>query len=456
MFQGLSDKFRNIFSSLTGVTRLTEENLQDAVRNVRMALLDADVSYPIVSAFVKKVKEKALGAEAKHHISSKDLFVKIVHDELVALMGSQESELHMKGNPAVWLLVGLQGVGKTTQAAKLANLLKGKKYNKSPLIIAADLQRPAAIQQLQILGEKAGVAVFANIESKDPIQVVKSGLEFAKRNEHDIVIIDTAGRLHIDEALMGQIGQIKEMTHPQEVLFVASAATGQDAVKTAEEFHKTVGITGSILTMLDGTSRAGAAISILEVTKCPLKFEGIGEGIQDIQVFNPSSMADRILGMGDVINLVKKVESTFAGEEATPDLQKKIMQGSFTYQDFLEQMNKLSKLGPMKALLKMIPGMPDIPDDFDLERDSKKTKAIILSMTADERQGETEIEHGRRIRISKGSGTSIEDVNRLVKGFKQAKQLSKNLPQLKKKFKGFGGMGGLANLFSLAVISFLL
>jgi signal recognition particle subunit SRP54 len=241
---------------------------------------------------------------------------------------------------------------------------------------------------------------------------------------------------------MEQIQQIKELTDPDEVLFVASAATGQDAVQTAVEFHKAVSITGSILTMLDGTARAGAAISILEVTKCPLKFEGIGEGIMDIQVFNPSSMADRILGMGDVINLVKKVENTFDPQDQ-PDLEKKLLQGSFTYKDFLEQLTKLSKLGPMKGLLKMIPGMPDLPDDLDFEKDSKKAKAIILSMTSTERQGETEIDHGRRQRIAKGSGTGIEDVNRLVKGFKQAKLFSKNIPQLKKKFKSFGGLGGL-------------
>ncbi|MFZ4672765.1 MAG: signal recognition particle protein [Chlamydiia bacterium] len=442
MFQGLSDKFRNIFSSLTGVTKLTEENVSEAVRNVRMALLDADVSFPIVSAFVKKVKEKALGSIASHHLQPKDLFVKIVHDELVELMGSTEPSIRMKGSPSVWMLVGLQGVGKTTQAVKLANLLKGKKYNKSPLIIAADLQRPAAIEQLKILAGRANVAVYANLEVKDPLHVVEKGLEYAKKNEHDLVLIDTAGRLHVDQALMDQICQIKKRTNPDEVLFVASAATGQDAVKTADEFNKAVEITGSILTMLDGTARAGAAISILEVTKCPLKFEGIGEGIQDIQLFNPASMADRILGMGDVINLVKKVQNTFDGDEQ-PDMEKKLLQGSFTYQDFLEQLTKLSKLGPMKGLLKMIPGMPELPDDIDFEKDSKKAKAIILSMTVHERQGDTEIDHGRRQRIAKGSGTMIDDVNRLVKGFKQAKLFSKNIPQLKKKFKSFGGFGGL-------------
>ena len=442
MFQGLSDKFRNIFSSLTGVTRLTEDNVSEAVRNVRLALLDADVSYPIVSAFVKKVKERALGASAEHHIQPKDYFVKIVHDELVQLMGSNEPSLRLKKNPSVWMLVGLQGVGKTTQAVKLAVLLKGKKFHKSPLIIAADLQRPAAIEQLKILGQKAQVAVFTDLAEKDPLRVVKAGMEHARKNEHDVVLIDTAGRLHIDQPLMEQIQQIKELTDPDEVLFVASAATGQDAVQTAVEFHKAVSITGSILTMLDGTARAGAAISILEVTKCPLKFEGIGVGIMDIQVFNPSSMADRILGMGDVINLVKKVENTFDPQDQ-PDLEKKLLQGSFTYKDFLEQLTKLSKLGPMKGLLKMIPGMPDLPDDLDFEKDSKKAKAIILSMTSTERQGETEIDHGRRQRIAKGSGTGIEDVNRLVKGFKQAKLFSKNIPQLKKKFKSFGGLGGL-------------
>ncbi|MBM3197328.1 MAG: signal recognition particle protein [Chlamydiae bacterium] len=442
MFQGLSDKFRNIFSSLTGVTKLTEDNVSEAVRNVRLALLDADVSYPIVSSFVKKVKERALGTSAEHHIQPKDYFVKIVHDELVQLMGSAEPSLSLKRNPSVWMLVGLQGVGKTTQAVKLAVLLKGKKFLRSPLIIAADLQRPAAIEQLKILGQKAQVAVFSDLTEKDPLRVVRAGMEHARKNEHDVVLIDTAGRLHIDQPLMEQIQQIKEITDPDEVLFVASAATGQDAVQTAVEFHKAVSITGSILTMLDGTARAGAALSILEVTKCPLKFEGIGEGIMDIQVFNPSSMADRILGMGDVINLVKKVENTFDPQDQ-PDLEKKLLQGSFTYKDFLEQLTKLSKLGPMKGLLKMIPGMPDLPDDLDFEKDSKKAKAIILSMTSTERQGETEIDHGRRQRIAKGSGTGIEDVNRLVKGFKQAKLFSKNIPQLKKKFKSFGGLGGL-------------
>lgn len=440
MFQGLSDKFQNLFSRFTGNTKLTQENIEEAVRAVRMALLDADVNYTVTSQFVKKVKETALGEVAEGRLAAGDKFIKIVHDELVALMGSHEAELQIKGDFSVIMLVGLQGVGKTTQSVKLAHFLKGKKYQRNPIIIACDLQRPAAIEQLKVLGEKINVPVFTNEGEKDPLKVAKEGLQFARKKEHDLVIVDTAGRLHVDEELMGQLRAMKGILEPQETLFVASASTGQDAVKTAKEFDEQIGITGSILTMLDGSSRAGAAISILEVTKKPLKFEGIGEKIEDLQLFHPESMADRILGMGDVINLVKKVESEFDKKDQA-SIEKKFMTASFTYQDYLDQMGKLRKMGPLKNLLKMMPGMPSLPEGMDPDKDFKKMESIISSMTKMEREGEVELDHSRKLRIAKGSGHPIEEINKLVKGFKQIKQMAKNLPQLKKKFKGMGDLG---------------
>ncbi|MBI2743761.1 MAG: signal recognition particle protein [Chlamydiales bacterium] len=432
MFGSLTEKFQQVFSSIVGKKKLTEENVADAVREVRLALLDADVSYAVASQFVKRVKEKSLGDDVIKSVSPDQQFIKVVHDELAALMGSDEAPLELKGSPAVILLCGLQGSGKTTQCAKLAAYLKKKEFNKKPLLAACDLQRPAAIEQLKRLGAQIEVPVFSIDGELDPVRVAKAALQEAKAKDYDVLIVDTAGRLHLDEALMEELERIKAQVSPHEVLFVASAATGQDAVKVAAEFDKRVSITGSILTMLDGSARAGAALSIREVTQKPLKFEGVGEKIADFQVFNPSSMADRILGMGDVINLVKRAEEHF-DEEENKNLEKKLKKATFTYGDYMKQMGVIKKMGSFKSLFKMLPGFSESDVDMeDSEKEFKKTEAMILSMTQDEREEKVELAPSRRRRIAKGSGTSIDDVNRMIKSFKRLKQLCKEMPGMMK------------------------
>jgi signal recognition particle subunit SRP54 len=431
MFGSLTEKFQQMFSSLTGKKTLTGDNISDAVRQVRLALLDADVNYSVVSQFVKRVKEKALGDAVIKSVSPGQQFIKLVHDELVELMGSEESSLEWGGTPNVILLCGLQGSGKTTQCAKLAAYLQKKHPNKRTLLAACDLQRPAAIEQLKKLGSQIAVPVFSIDAEKDPVRVASLALQKARSEGYDTLIVDTAGRLHIDEELMSQLEAIKAAVEPHETLFVASAATGQDAVKTAVEFDKRVCISGTILTMLDGSSRAGAAISIRDVTNKPLKFEGIGEKIEDIQPFNPHSMADRILGMGDVINLVRKARETI-DEEESKALEKKLFKATFTYNDYLKQMAMVKRMGSFKSLLKMLPGMPDMGAmDFD-EKEFGKTEAMITSMTLEERMEKVELVPSRRRRIAQGSGTSVDAVNRMVKGFKKLKQFCKEeMPGLK-------------------------
>lgn len=438
MFGSLTEKFQQMFSGLTGKKTLTEDNISDAVRQVRLALLDADVNYSVASNFVKRVKEKALGDAVIKSVSPGQQFTKLVHEELIALMGAEESPLELKGKPNVILLCGLQGSGKTTQCAKLAAYLQKKNPGKRTLLAACDLQRPAAIEQLKKLGSQINVPVFSIDSEKNPVRVAREALQKARNEGFDILIVDTAGRLHIDEELMGQLEEIKDAVQPHETLFVASAATGQDAVKTAVEFDKHVQISGTILTMLDGSSRAGAAISIREVTNKPLKFEGIGEKIDDIQPFNPHSMADRILGMGDVINLVRKAQENF-DEEESKALEKKILKATFTYDDYLKQMAMVKRMGSFKSLLKMLPGMSSIGDmDFD-EKEFNKIEAMITSMTFSERVEKVDLVPSRRRRIAQGSGTSIDDVNRMVKGFKKLKQFCKEMPGLKNQMMKKGG-----------------
>ncbi len=428
MFDSLANKFTNLFSSLSGKKNLTEGNVSDAVRSVRLALLDADVNYTVASQFVKRVKEKALGHAVLKSVTPGQQFVKVVHEELIALMGSDEVSLQLTGNPAVILMCGLQGSGKTTTAAKLAAHLK--KQNKKILVCACDLQRPAAVEQLKRLCASIETDVFALDKETKPLKVAKGALDKAKKEGFDTLIVDTAGRLHIDEALMKELETLKKALDPQEILFVANATTGQDAVKTAQEFDQTLGITGSVLTMLDGSARAGAAISITEVTKRPLKFEGIGEHLDDFQVFNPRSMADRVLGMGDVVNLVKKAEEHI-DEEESAKLEKKLRKASFTYNDYLKQMGMMKKMGSFKSLLKMVPGMSNMGDLELSEKEFMKTEAIIQSMTATEREESVELQPSRRRRIALGSGTTIDDVNRLVKGFKKLKKFCKSMPKMK-------------------------
>lgn len=434
----LTDKFQTLFSKLAGKRKLTEENISDAVREVRLALLEADVNYGVAKAFIQRVKQNALGDAVIKSVAPGQQFIKLVHDELVSIMGGEEATLQLTVKPAVIMLCGLQGSGKTTHCAKLAKWLKKNGESKKPLIAACDLQRPAAVEQLKILGEQCGIDVFCIAAEKDPIKVAKAALKHVKDHQHDVLIVDTAGRLHIDDELMLQLEQVKAVLQPQEILFVANATTGQDAVNVAAEFNKRIAISGSILTMLDGNTRGGAAISIKEVTGKPLKFEGIGEKLDDIQLFNPVSMADRILGMGDTINLVKKAQEHIDEEEAQK-LEKKMRNATFSYEDYLKQIQVVKKMGSIKGLLSMLPGMNKLSELSIDDKDFFKVEAIILSMTPRERKEEDELIMPRRKRIAQGSGTKVEDVNKLVKSFKQAKQFFKNMPNMKQLEKMMGG-----------------
>ncbi len=445
MFGALTDKFQNLFSTLRGKKSLTEDNIADAVREVRLALLDADVNFSVVSSFVRRVKEKALGDAVLKSVTPGQQFTKLVHDELIALMGNEEAPLNLNARLSVLMLCGLQGSGKTTTCAKLAAYIGKTAKGMRVLIAACDLQRPAAIDQLKKLGADIGVPVFHEAGETSPIKMAKKALEKADKEGFDVLIVDTAGRLHIDEELMQELEEMKRVLSPREVLFVANATTGQDAVKTASEFDKRVQMTGTILTMLDGNARAGAAISIREVTNKPLKFEGVGEKVGDLQLFNPQSMADRILGMGDVINLVRKAEENYSEEESR-ELEKKLKKARFTYEDYLKQMDMVKKMGSFKSLLRMLPGFGTIGDlDFS-DQEFNKMEAIICSMTPTERQEKVELEHGRRKRIAKGSGVTVDEVNRLVKGFKRVKQLFKNMPDMKAQAKKMGGMPDLEKI----------
>lgn len=432
MFDSLTQKLQGIIASLKGKKTLTEDNITDAVRQVRMALLDADVNYSVAGSLVKRIQEKALGKDILKTASASEQFIKLVHDELVLFMGQQENPLALQEKLTVIMLCGLQGSGKTTQCAKLAYYLRKKHTNRKILLAACDLQRPAAVEQLRKLATEIEVPLVALNQEMNPIKVAKVAKEKAVLEGFDVLIIDTAGRLHIDEELMQQLIEIKQVVKPQEILFVASAATGQDAVKTALEFDKHVQITGTILTMLDGSSRAGAAISIQEVTKKPLKFEGIGEKVSDLQLFNPHSMADRILGMGDVINLMRKAEEITSKEEAEA-LEKKMLKGSFTYDDLLKQMKLLKNMGPLKGLLKMLPGGAELANmDFD-EKEFTRRAAMISSMTKKERLEKVELVPSRRKRIADGSGNSIDGVNRMIKEHKRLKHIFKDMPGLQQK-----------------------
>lgn len=436
MLSGLAGRFDEIFSKIRGKKRLTEENISDAVREVRLALLEADVNYAVTKTLIKRIKEKVTGEELVKSVTPGQQFVKCVHDELVSLMGGDEATLNVSEETAVVMLCGLQGSGKTTQCAKLARYAMKQLGKKKPLLVACDLQRPAAIQQLKTLGEGLGVDVWS--EGTDPVAVAKGGLAHAKANGHDVVFVDTAGRLHLDEDLMVELEQVKEVVRPAEVLFVVNATIGQDAVNVAAEFNNRIAISGTILTMLDGNTRGGAAISIVEVTGKPLKFEGTGEAVGDLQLFNPSSMADRILGMGDTINLVRKAQEHI-DEDQAKTLEKKLRSASFTYMDYLSQIQMVKKMGSLSSLMNMIPGMSKLKDLNLSDKELTKVEAIILSMTSKEREGFDELVPSRRKRVAHGSGTSVDDVNKLAKSFKQMKQFFKKMPNRKQMEKMFGG-----------------
>lgn len=438
MLGALTEKMQGLYTKLAGKKKLTDENIAEAVSEVRLALLEADVNYSVAKTLVKKVKEKALGDEVVKSVTPGQQFIKIVHDELAALMGGGEAELKLEKKPSYIMLCGLQGAGKTTHAAKLALYLRKKNLAKNVLLVACDLQRPAAVEQLISLGKQISVQTFTLPGEKDPLKVAKAAMLEAKSNNHDVVIVDTAGRLHVDKELMAQLRNIRDLIQPSEILFVANAATGQDAVTVANEFNQQIEITGSILTMLDGNTRGGAAISIREVTGKPLKFEGIGERPEDLQIFNPTSMADRILGMGDTINLVKKAQEHIDEDEAKK-LEQKIRSATFTYEDYLNQIQMVKKMGSLKSLMGMLPGMSNLKNmDFN-DKEFFKVEAMIQSMTKAERAEKCELVVSRRKRIAEGSGTTMEDINKLVKSFKQAKQFFKNMPNMKQLEKMMGG-----------------
>lgn len=424
MFESISEKFDRAFKLLKGQGRISEINVAETLKEVRKALLDADVSFKIAKQFTETVKEKALGQNVLTSISPGQLMVKIVHDELATLMGGEKSDINLKGSPAIILMSGLQGSGKTTFSAKLANYIKTKK-SRSVLMVACDVYRPAAIDQLKVLGEQIGVEVFSDIDSKNPIQIAKKAVAYAREKGIQIVIIDTAGRLAIDEQMMNEIAAIKREINPQETLFVVDAMTGQDAVNTAKAFNDRLDFDGVILTKLDGDTRGGAALTIRSVVEKPIKFVGIGEKMDALDVFYPERMADRILGMGDIVSLVERAQEQF-DEEAAKKLQKKIQQDTFNFDDFLAQIKQIKKMGNMKDLVSMIPGVGKMLKDVEIEDDAfKGIEAIISSMTPKERANPSILNGSRRKRIALGSGTDIQEVNRLIKQFDETRKMMK-------------------------------
>jgi len=438
MFDQLSEKFSTIFSKIAGQKTISEKNISDAIRQVRLALLDADVNYSVAKSFIQRVKEKALGQDVLKTIKASEQFIELLHGELCEFLGGDQIELSLDHFPATMMLVGLQGAGKTTQAAKLAHLLTKSEYGKKPLLVACDLARPAAIEQLRVLGEQINVPVYAEVGAKKPVAVAKAALKEAKKLGCDLVIFDTAGRLHVDEALMKELEDLKRVVAPQELLFVANSATGQDAVATAKEFHERLGITGTILTMLDSDARGGAALSIYSVTGRPIKFEGIGEKIDDFQLFSAESMADRVLGMGDTINLVKRAKEHISEEESA-ELEEKIKKASFTFEDYLKQMQAVKKMGSLKGLMKMMPKQFQMPDMDSRQQEFTQMEAIILSMTLQERKAQVELTMGRMKRIARGSGTNVGEVNKLKKSYLNAKKFFKSKPNQNKLEKLMGG-----------------
>jgi signal recognition particle subunit SRP54 len=424
MFNNLSEKLDKALQVLKGHGRITEINVAETLKEVRRALLDADVNFKIAKAFTVNVKEKAIGQNVLTDLKPGQLMVKIVKDELTELMGGDASELKTSSSPSIILMSGLQGSGKTTFSGKLANYLKTKK-NKKPLLVACDIYRPAAIEQLNVLGNQLGVEVYSDPENKDPVSISKAAIAHAKSNGFNLVIIDTAGRLAIDELMMNEISDIKKAINPQEILFVVDAMTGQDAVNTAKAFNEVLDFDGVILTKLDGDTRGGAALSIKQVVNKPIKFIGTGEKMEAIDVFYPSRMADRILGMGDVVSLVERAQEQFDEKEARR-IQKKIAKNTFGLDDFLKQIHQIKKMGNMKDLVGMIPGAGKMMKDVDIDDDSfKYIEAMIYSMTPKERSNPSLINKSRKDRIGKGSGTSIQQVNQLLKQFNQMSKMMK-------------------------------
>jgi signal recognition particle subunit SRP54 len=449
MFENLTEKFERAFKVLKGQGQITEINVAETLKEVRRALLDADVNFTTAKNLTNSVKEKALGRNVLTSVSPGQLMIKICHEELVELMGGNESEINLKGNPSIVLMSGLQGSGKTTFTGKLGNYLKSKK-GKKVLLVACDVYRPAAIDQLHVLGEQLNIEVYSNKEEKNPVKIAQDAIQFARSNSFNVVLVDTAGRLAIDEQMMDEIARIKNTIEPSETLFVVDSMTGQDAVNTAKAFNDKINFDGVVLTKLDGDTRGGAALTIKSVVDKPIKFVGTGEKMDALDVFYPSRMADRILGMGDVVSLVEKAQEQFDEEQARK-LQKKIMKDQFDFNDFLAQLQQIKKMGNMKDLMGMIPGMGKAMKDVDIQDDAfKHIEAIIQSMTPKERENPGILNNSRRMRLAKGSGTNIQEVNKLIKQFDDMKKMMKlmsnprNMASMMGQLKGMkGGIPGM-------------
>lgn len=441
VFESLSEKLQNALGKLKGKGKLNEKDVDIAMREVKLALLEADVNYKVVKKFINDVKERAIGSEVMESLTPGQQVIKIVNQELTSLMGEKESKIEFSPTPpTVILLCGLQGAGKTTTAGKLAYNLK--KQNKRPLLVACDVYRPAAIRQLEVVGERVDVPVFTMGDKNDPVHISRAGVEHAKKNGNDVVLIDTAGRLHIDDTLMKELENIKTEVNPKEILLVVDAMTGQDAVTVAESFNNKLELSGVILTKLDGDARGGAALSIRAVTDKPIKYVGMGEKLDQLELFYPDRMSSRILGMGDVLSLIEKAQESFDEQKAI-ELEKKIRTQQFTFDDFLDQLEQMKNLGPLDEIIGMIPGMNSKKlkgIDVD-EKELDRIKAIIQSMTMSERENPTIIDSSRRKRIANGSGTSVQEVNRLLKQFKETKKMMKRITGMEKTIKKKGKVG---------------
>ena len=442
-FEGLSDKLQEAFKKLRGKGKLTEKDIKEAMREVKLALLEADVNFKVVKSFISKVSEKCVGNDVLESLTPAQQVIKIVNDELTNLMGGSESKLNFNSvGPTVIMMVGLQGAGKTTMSGKLA--LQLRKQNKKPLLVACDIYRPAAIKQLEVVGKQIDIPVFQMGDKISPVDIAKAGIEHARQNGNNVIIIDTAGRLHIDENLMDELKSIKAEVKPQEILLVVDSMTGQDAVNVAETFNNTLDVSGVILTKLDGDTRGGAALSIRHITEKPIKYIGVGEKMSDFEVFYPDRMASRILGMGDVLSLIEKAQQAFDDKEAK-ELSTKMLENDFTYEDYLTAMEQMKKLGSLSKIMEMIPGIPKEMKDIDFDAGEKqlgRVKAIIHSMTPKERRNPKLIagSSSRKKRIAKGSGTSLQEVNKLIKGFEMMKKQMKQVKSLQKQSKkGFFG-----------------
>ncbi len=439
-FEGLSDRLQETVKKITGKGRVSEQDVNIMAREIRLALLEADVNFKVVKDFIKRIKERAVGADVMESLTPGQQVIKIVQDELSELMGGSQSKIAVSDrSPTVIMMVGLQGAGKTTTTGKLANLLR-KKHNRKPLLVACDVYRPAAIKQLQTLGVQLDMPVFEKGTEANPVDIAKDAIEYAKENHHDYVLIDTAGRLHIDDDLMGELGDIKTELNPDEIFLVVDSMTGQDAVNVAESFNDKLDISGVVLTKLDGDTRGGAALSIRTVTEKPIKFIGVGEKLDELEEFHPERMASRILGMGDVLSLIEKAESNI-DEKQAKEMQEKMRTASFTFDDFLEQMGQVKQMGPLDELIGMIPGANKMKGMKNAQIDDKQIvqiEAIIQSMTAKERHTPSIINASRKKRIARGSGTSVSQVNRLLKQFNDMQKMMKQMMNSQKGKKGKG------------------